>query len=60
MLVAVARALVLVAVGPGRDAPALLAADVAVLDAPVHHPRLRAPPLALVPTEFYNNFTSLL
>lgn len=48
--VAVARALVLVAVGAGGDALALCAADVAVLEAPVHHPRLCAPRLALLPT----------
>lgn len=51
LLVAVTRALVLVAVGAGGHALALGAADVAVLGAPRLHLRLRAPRPALALAE---------
>lgn len=47
LLVLVARALVLVSISAGRNAFALLAADSAVLQAPVFHSCFRAPSRAL-------------
>lgn len=46
--VSVARALVLVAVGPRGHALAFGAADPAIFEAPVHHPRPRAPRIAVL------------
>ena len=51
VLVPVTGALVLVPVGPRRHAPALLAAQPAVLEASVLNARLGAPHLALGPAE---------